>query len=261
MRGLRQAGRAPRIDADLAPGHRRRWLPGPLLPAAAAALLALGLQLPKLVGPGPAAVPAVGSGAAATGRHAATGGPPPRAPSPRPLAAAEGPIPDAAAVWPEPAAGPPASAPADAAGTSERAPSSDTAMACPSTPSAIADVALEARRRRDAVLQRETEVGAREAALQAEAARLDTLKADLDKRQARAKAEDEARTGQLVKVYEAMKPKEAAQVFDQLEMPVLLPIAEHMREVRLAPVLAAMDPAKARAVTVALAQSIRPGTP
>ncbi len=70
---------------------------------------------------------------------------------------------------------------------------------------------------------------------------------------AQAGAEDAARIGQLVKVYEAMKPKDAAQVLERLEMSVLLPIALHMREVRLAPILAAMDPMKARAVTVALA--------
>jgi flagellar motility protein MotE (MotC chaperone) len=120
---------------------------------------------------------------------------------------------------------------------------------------------MEARRRRDAALQLESEVAAREAALQVEAARLAALKAELDGRAARAKVEDEARVAQLVKVYETMKPKDAAQVFDRLEMPVLLPIAARMREVRLASILAAMDPAEARAVTMALAAPARAASP
>ena len=57
----------------------------------------------------------------------------------------------------------------------------------------------------------------------------------------------------LVKIYEKMKPKDAAQVFERLEMPVLLKVIERMKEAKTAPILAAMDPGKAKAVTVAIA--------
>jgi flagellar motility protein MotE (MotC chaperone) len=57
----------------------------------------------------------------------------------------------------------------------------------------------------------------------------------------------------LVKTYETMKPKDAARIFDTLEMEVLIEVAQRMKEAKLAPVLAAMDPAKAQSVTVELA--------
>jgi len=57
----------------------------------------------------------------------------------------------------------------------------------------------------------------------------------------------------LVKVYENMKPKEAARIFERLEMTVLLGVVERMREAKLAPVLAEMDAGRAQKVTVELA--------
>ena len=56
-----------------------------------------------------------------------------------------------------------------------------------------------------------------------------------------------------MKIYENMKPKDAARIFEQLEIDVLLLIAERMREARIAPILAKMSPAKAKAITVELA--------
>ncbi|WP_417841907.1 MotE family protein [Terasakiella sp.] len=53
----------------------------------------------------------------------------------------------------------------------------------------------------------------------------------------------------LVKIYENMKPKDAGRIFEELEMDVLLEVAEKMNKRRLAPILAKMDPKKARDVT------------
>ena len=47
---------------------------------------------------------------------------------------------------------------------------------------------------------------------------------------------------------------DAAVIFDELEMPVLLPIADRMREAKAAPVLAAMRPDRARTLTAELAR-------
>ncbi len=58
----------------------------------------------------------------------------------------------------------------------------------------------------------------------------------------------------LVKIYEVMKPKDAAKVFEQLEMPILLDVIERMKERLAAPVLAQMSPGRAKEVTVELAQ-------
>jgi len=53
----------------------------------------------------------------------------------------------------------------------------------------------------------------------------------------------------LVKIYENMKPRDAGRIFEELEMNVLLEVAEKMNKRRLAPILAKMDPKKARDVT------------
>lgn len=50
-------------------------------------------------------------------------------------------------------------------------------------------------------------------------------------------------------IYENMKPKDAGRIFEELEMNVLLEVAEKMNNRRLAPILAKMDPKKARDVT------------
>lgn len=58
----------------------------------------------------------------------------------------------------------------------------------------------------------------------------------------------------LVKIYENMKPKDAARIFEELEMGVLLKVAERMKERSLAPIMAKMNPQRAREVTVELDQ-------
>ncbi|PWR19800.1 hypothetical protein DKG75_15180 [Zavarzinia compransoris] len=67
-------------------------------------------------------------------------------------------------------------------------------------------------------------------------------------------AEDEAQIARLVKVYETMKPADAANIFNTLDFPVLIEVAGRMKEAKIAPVLAAMDPEAAKALTVALAR-------
>lgn len=57
----------------------------------------------------------------------------------------------------------------------------------------------------------------------------------------------------LVKVYEAMKPQDASKIFEQLQMSVLIDVAVHMKEAKLAQILAKMDPYKAKELTTELA--------
>ena len=72
----------------------------------------------------------------------------------------------------------------------------------------------------------------------------------------------------LVKTYEAMKPREAASIFDALDMQVLLQVLDRMQERKAALVLAAMQPDRARLATQLLAEmrirrrdaSLRPST-
>ena len=67
-----------------------------------------------------------------------------------------------------------------------------------------------------------------------------------------ASAAQQAQLENLVKIYEIMKPKEAAKIFETLEMPVLLGVVQKMKPARTAAVLAEMNPEKAKEITVAL---------
>lgn len=64
--------------------------------------------------------------------------------------------------------------------------------------------------------------------------------------------EDEKITS-LVKIYESMKPKDAARIFNELEPDILLELLRRMREAKAAMIIAKMNPAKAMIVTSQLA--------
>lgn len=61
----------------------------------------------------------------------------------------------------------------------------------------------------------------------------------------------------LVIMYESMKPKDAARVFDRLGLDVLVPVVQQMNPRKMSEVLAAMAPDRAEKLTVALATSGR----
>ncbi len=65
--------------------------------------------------------------------------------------------------------------------------------------------------------------------------------------------QEDAKIHSLVKIYENMKPSEAARIFDEVEMPILLLVIDAMAEKKAAPILAAMSPQKAKQLTVELA--------
>ena len=67
--------------------------------------------------------------------------------------------------------------------------------------------------------------------------------------------QEEAGLRQLVKLYEGMRPRDAAAIFDELEISVLVQVVGRMREAKAAPVLGAMRPERARQLTAELARS------
>jgi flagellar motility protein MotE (MotC chaperone) len=74
----------------------------------------------------------------------------------------------------------------------------------------------------------------------------------------RKKVEAEEQTAKnLVTMYETMKPKEAARVFDKLGHDVLVPVVLQMNARKMSEVLAAMSPDAAQKLTVALAGRAR----
>ncbi|MBP0447463.1 hypothetical protein J8J14_22130 [Roseomonas sp. SSH11] len=109
--------------------------------------------------------------------------------------------------------------------------------------------------------EREQSIAAREAVLAATEkrlqARIDSL-ADLQRRidanERAAKARDEAHWNSLARLYEAMRPREAAAVFNELELSMLAQIVNRMREQKAATVFGAMEPERVRALTEELAR-------
>lgn len=61
----------------------------------------------------------------------------------------------------------------------------------------------------------------------------------------------------LVKIYTAMKPKDAARIFEQMDMPILIQVIKGMKERVSAAILADMSPDRANAVTTELATQTR----
>jgi len=122
-------------------------------------------------------------------------------------------------------------------------------------------VLQELRQRRQDLDDRTREIEARGSVLAAAEAKLDTRVAELQTLQhalealeAARQKNDDANWQGLVKVYEAMKPRDAAAIFNDLDAPVLLQVADRMKAAKAAPVLAAMQPDRARMLTSKLAQ-------
>ena len=66
--------------------------------------------------------------------------------------------------------------------------------------------------------------------------------------------EETARLNSLVRIYEGMKPKEAARIFNTLDLDILVAVMGEMSERKSSPVLANMNPERARTVTIMLAE-------
>ena len=64
---------------------------------------------------------------------------------------------------------------------------------------------------------------------------------------------EKAQLDSLVKIYSAMKPKEAAQIFDNLDEDVLISIVENMSERKMGAILAKMNINRAKQLTTSLA--------
>jgi flagellar motility protein MotE (MotC chaperone) len=92
----------------------------------------------------------------------------------------------------------------------------------------------------------ETRLDERTAALKALEAKVEALVKEKET------AEQQQFVG-IVAMYEAMKPKDAAAIFDQLEMPILLKVTMAMSPRKMAPILAAMSTTKAKDLTASLA--------
>lgn len=83
---------------------------------------------------------------------------------------------------------------------------------------------------------------------------LTALQVRLEAMESTRRERDEANWRSLVKTYETMRPRDAALIFNDLEQAVLLQVLDRMKEAKAAPVLAAMQPERARFITAELAK-------
>ncbi len=122
------------------------------------------------------------------------------------------------------------------------------------------DVLEKLSARRQELDAREHDIQARENLLKAAEDRIDkkiaemkALQSDVKTMLAKIDEQDDARLKSLVKIYETMNPKDAARIFEQLDMPILLGVVGNMKEQKVAAVMGVMDPSKAKVLTDALA--------
>jgi len=111
------------------------------------------------------------------------------------------------------------------------------------------------RKRREEIDKTEKALAAREALLRAAEQEIDRKYQELDQLRARIEnlldqqtKEEKERIQSLVKIYEGMKAKDAANIFNTLDLDVLVEVMTRMSERKLSPILAEMNPERARPV-------------
>ena len=119
--------------------------------------------------------------------------------------------------------------------------------------------ALEAREREFAL--KEQTLAAAEQKLDAKIKALETLKVTVEGLLAQQSKQEDERVGSLVKIYESMKPREAAAILGDLESDILLDVIERMKESKSASILALLDPSRAKTITEELMARRRPHKP
>jgi flagellar motility protein MotE (MotC chaperone) len=180
------------------------------------------------------------------------------------------------ATAPEGAAAPPAAPEGAASGAAASTPNptEGAAQACVAGPSFAEQAGLSQSEvrvlqtlgdRRKALEAREAELGQQGQLMEAAQKRLDERVGELKKLEASIQVllgqldeAQEKRIVELVGVYQRMRPKDAAAVFDGLEEDVLLQVASRMKQQNLAEIMGKMRPDRARALTKAMAEQRKP---
>ncbi|MEE4011772.1 hypothetical protein V1T76_06915 [Roseibium sp. FZY0029] len=117
-------------------------------------------------------------------------------------------------------------------------------------------------RRRETLQEHEGQLDLREKLLQATEERIQKRVNELKKLEERIEAavgqkqeKEESEIAGLVTMYESMKPKDAARIFNRLSLPVLLKVVRQMKPRKMADILGKMDPEAAERLTVAIASA------
>lgn len=115
----------------------------------------------------------------------------------------------------------------------------------------------ERRKQLDALAEQlavqESIVRAAELRLETRANELKQIEARISELVDRKESQEEEKFKALVATYENMKAKDAARIFDRLDMIVLVRMVERINPRKMATIMSAMDPEKAEALTINLA--------
>jgi flagellar motility protein MotE (MotC chaperone) len=122
---------------------------------------------------------------------------------------------------------------------------------------ATIDVLNSLAKRREELNKQREELGSRENALRAAevaVARkindIRKLKEEVENLLKEYAEKEDAKISNLVSVYENMKPKDAAKIFEEFDMDALLQVVVHMKDTKVAPILSQMDATKAKEITM-----------
>lgn len=123
------------------------------------------------------------------------------------------------------------------------------------------EVFEDLKKRRAEIDGMEKKLGEREALLEAAQQELDKkvkemegLRDELRGLLKQQTAEEAARIQSLVKIYAAMKPKDAARIFNTLDTDILMDVISNMPESKAGGIIALMDADRAKALTTLLAE-------
>jgi flagellar motility protein MotE (MotC chaperone) len=116
----------------------------------------------------------------------------------------------------------------------------------------LADRRAALERRAQEVSRQEVVLKAAEQRVDEKLAKLRSMEQEIGGLVDQQTQQGDARLKGLVKIYETMKPREAARIFEELDTPTVLDVIGQMKEAKAAPILASMDPVKAKSVTAAL---------
>lgn len=111
---------------------------------------------------------------------------------------------------------------------------------------------LDARESR--INQREALLKVTEKQIREKTIELQDLRKQIEDLLGKQSKEEEARLQSLVKIYSGMKPKDAAAIFNDLDIRILLQVVGRMSERKSAPIIAGMDVKKAQKLTILLAE-------
>lgn len=145
--------------------------------------------------------------------------------------------------------------PPDAKGKDGSIPAADPLMMSPSEIQVLQKLSERRAtldRRAQEMAQQEVVLKAAEQRVDEKLAKLKSMEQEIGGLVDQEKRQGDDRLKGLVKIYETMKPREAARIFEELDTPTVLDVLEQMKEAKAAPILASMDPTKAKGVTAAL---------